>query len=172
MTSFERMVITLLENMLPFNMLPFNMLPFFKDSEPKVWVVHAIIGDGINTNEAVAKILWASRPQAPLFPSAVFFYKCLMCGYKPCNQLITISCKGGRPKAASLVRHVSGYKLAMGLIMAAFRTLTNHLYFPCSTCTEWSKQKKTGAATEPPRGEGGRLPRIPEGSPRGGDEEL
>ena len=29
------------------------------DSEPEVWLVHAIIGDGILTNVAAAKMLWA-----------------------------------------------------------------------------------------------------------------
>jgi hypothetical protein len=56
-TSFERLVKTLLENMLP------QPQPATggrrKDSEPEVWLVHAIIGDAINTNQAAAKILWA-----------------------------------------------------------------------------------------------------------------
>ena len=30
-----------------------------KDSEPEVWLVHTIIGDGIQTNAAAAKMLWA-----------------------------------------------------------------------------------------------------------------
>jgi hypothetical protein len=56
-TSFERLLKTLLENMLP------QPQPATggrrRDSEPEVWLVHAIIGDAINTNEAAAKILWA-----------------------------------------------------------------------------------------------------------------
>jgi hypothetical protein len=56
-TSFERLVKMLLENMLP------QPQPATggrrKDSEPEVWLVHAIIGDAINTNQAAAKILWA-----------------------------------------------------------------------------------------------------------------
>ena len=53
-TSFERLVNTLLENMLP-RPQPSRR----KDSEPEVWLVHAIIGDAISTNGAAAKILWA-----------------------------------------------------------------------------------------------------------------
>ena len=56
-TSFEKLLKTLLENTLP------RPQPATggrrTDSEPEVWLVHAIIGDGILTNVAAAKMLWA-----------------------------------------------------------------------------------------------------------------
>ena len=63
-TSFERLVKTLLENTLPKPQpATGGARPATggrrKDSEPEVWLVHAIIGDGIPTNAAAAKLLWA-----------------------------------------------------------------------------------------------------------------
>ena len=58
-TSFERLVKMLLENMFPQPQPAPATGGRRKDSEPEVWMVHAIIGDAIGTNEAACKILWA-----------------------------------------------------------------------------------------------------------------
>ena len=55
-TSFERLLNNLLENIVP------QPQPTTrgrrKVSEPEVWLVHIIIGDGIGANHAAAKLLW------------------------------------------------------------------------------------------------------------------
>ena len=69
-TSFERLVKMLLENMFPQPQPATggpqpatggHSQPQPSRSKPQadVWLVHAIIGGAINTNEAAAKILWA-----------------------------------------------------------------------------------------------------------------
>ena len=57
-TSFERLLNKLLDNMVPRPQPSTGWRR--KVSEPEVWLVHIIIGDGIGTNHAVAKLLWAS----------------------------------------------------------------------------------------------------------------
>ena len=57
-TSFERLLNKLLDNIVrrPQPKTGWRR----KLSEPEVWLVHIIIGDGIGANHSVAKLLWAS----------------------------------------------------------------------------------------------------------------
>ena len=39
------------------------------DAGPEIWVTHLLIGDAIPTNDAAARVIWASVSERPLGPS-------------------------------------------------------------------------------------------------------
>ena len=51
-TSFERLLLTWIPALVP--------PPEGSHRRPEVWLVHCLVGDGIPTNQAAAKLLWAT----------------------------------------------------------------------------------------------------------------
>ena len=47
---------------------------------PPVWFVHVLVGDGIGTNEAAAKQLWANGLRRPFVPNGRYFLAVVKCG--------------------------------------------------------------------------------------------
>ena len=56
-----------------------SILPKPQAATPEVWLLHVVIGDGIATNDAAGKILWACIQQEQLAPGTRYFLLVLKC---------------------------------------------------------------------------------------------
>ena len=62
-----------------------GILPKPQAAAPEVWLLHIAIGDGIQTNEKAAKILWACVEQLRLAPGTRYFLLVLKCATHQCG---------------------------------------------------------------------------------------
>lgn len=76
-TSHERLLRSVVAGVLPQPQA--EGLPRPQAAAPDVWIWHVVIGDGIGTNEAAGKTLWACVRQRPLAPGTRYFLVVLKC---------------------------------------------------------------------------------------------
>jgi len=73
-TSIERLLLKLIAEVVPPQVAHHG-----SHRRPEIWLSHCIIGDGINTNDAAAKVLWALALQGQFQPVRYFLAVC-KCG--------------------------------------------------------------------------------------------
>ena len=76
-TSHERLLRSVVVGVLPQPQA--ESLPRPQVAAPDVWIWHVVIGDGIGTNEAAGKTLWACVKQRPLAPGTRYFLVVMKC---------------------------------------------------------------------------------------------
>ena len=67
-TSLEGTLRDILQDVLP-----------ARDSGPEIWVIHLLIGDGVPTNEAAARVIFASVKERPLGQRVRYFELVVKC---------------------------------------------------------------------------------------------
>ncbi len=115
-----------------------EILPGSATGGPEIWLLHILVGDGIYTNEAAAKQLWANVQRLPMVPCGRYFLVVVKCG----NHQAALSAKyavvGDAAKAVSVgtaftlvtASAVRLYKYALGDYYEEF----------VSSCHDWVRR--------------------------------
>ena len=77
-TSFERVVRNIAEGVLPD--ITDGIVPLAAEEAVEAWFIHILVGDGIATNEAAARQLWACIQERGLGRGARYFLVVIKCG--------------------------------------------------------------------------------------------
>ena len=93
---------------------------------PEVWAFHILIGDGIATNEAAAKILWTCMQLQPLAPGTRYFLAVLKCATHQ-TGLTAKSSVVGRA-AATGAGESELYKAITGVATRLFKFVINDYF--------------------------------------------
>ena len=95
-------------------------------ADPPVWFVHILVGDGINTNEADAKQLWANGRSVPFLPNGRYFLLVIKCGNHQAALSASFAVVGPPAKAACatcetvMAKAVRLYKYLLGFYYSNF----------------------------------------------------
>ena len=129
-TSFERILRSEIASVLPATsgdaqpQAAANAQPRAAATDPEIWLFHILVGDGIATNEAAAKRLWACLQQQGLGPRTRYFLLLLICGTHQAG-LAAKSAVAGR--SASVARGKL-YRDVAGVTVRLFKYLINDYY--------------------------------------------
>ena len=102
--------------------------------EQEVWFVHHVVGDGIATNLAAAKLLWACVAERPLGAGVVYFLLVVKCG----THQAGLSAKNGVAGRAAALAGGELYKTLEGTAVRLSKYLINQ-YFEefCTAASLW-----------------------------------
>ena len=104
------------------------------DHQPEIWVFHLLVGDGIPTNEAAAKVVWACMRQRPLAPRVRYFLAVVKCAV----HQVALSAKCGVIGVAAETAGGKVYKDIAGVAVRLFKYLLLDYYEEfCTSAREW-----------------------------------
>ena len=105
-----------------------------REEEPEVWMMHILIGDGIPTNLAAAKLVWACVVARPLAQHVRYFLFVVTCA----THQAALSAKAGGSGAFAEAAGDQLYKTICGTAVRLFKYLINDYYEEvCSTARDW-----------------------------------
>ena len=83
--------------------------------QPRTWIVHYLVGDGINTNEAAAKLLWSCVRQRPLGSMTVYFLIVVKCAthQSALSARYAVEGTGAKIAGGTLYKEVTGTAVRM-----------------------------------------------------------
>ena len=129
-TSFERVLRDMASKLWP-KQVPGG------PKDPETWFVHVLVGDGINTNEAAAKILWSCLSATPLSPNVRYFLILLKCATHQAALSAKAIVEGVPAKIAGGELHVS----LVGTAVRFFKyVLCDYFEEVCSAVQAWVQQ--------------------------------
>ena len=100
-TSFERLVRSIVDGVFPATGVGAVPQASVAGRPPaEVWLLHVLVGDGIGTNEAAAKRLWACIKERGLGPRVRYLLMVIVCGTHQ-SGLVAKSAVTGRAAAAA-----------------------------------------------------------------------
>jgi len=101
---------------------------------PEIWFTHILVGDGIGTNEAAAKLLWACVQQSPLGRLVRYFLLLVKCAVHQAALTAKCGVIGAAAKAAGGEK----YKEITGVAVRLYKYLFNDYYEEfCNSAYEW-----------------------------------
>ena len=92
-----------------------------REEQAERWVVHIIVGDGIPTNLAAAKVLWACVQEKPLGARSRYFVCVVKCG----THQAALSAKNGVTGSFAAAAGGELYKTIAGTAVRCFKYLIN-----------------------------------------------
>ena len=105
-----------------------------REEEVEVWMMHILIGDGIPTNLAAAKLMWASVAERPLGSRVRYFLLVVKCATHQAALTAKAAVTGSFANAAG----GELYKSMCGTAVRLFKYLVNDYYEEfCSTARDW-----------------------------------
>ena len=129
-TSFERILRSMASNLWP------AALPASPET-PETWFIHVLVGDGINTNEAAAKILWSCMSTAPLSPNVRYFLILVKCATHQAALSAKAMVEGVPAKIAGGELHVS----LVGTAVRLFKyVLCDYFEEVCAAVQAWVEE--------------------------------
>ena len=143
-TSFERVLRRLVE-LLPLSTQSASSIAASSSVEPPrrrlrtatgpdIWVVHILVGDGINTNEAAAKLLWSCVASVPLGRGVRYFLILVKCA----THQVALSAKAA---VEGVPTKIAGGELHKSLVGTAVRLykyiLCDYFEEVCSAVHVW-----------------------------------
>jgi hypothetical protein len=100
----------------------------------EVWVVHILVGDGVPTNLAAAKLIWASVARDPLGPRVRYFLVVVKCATHQAALTAKAAVIGSFAAAAG----GELYRTIAGAAVRLFKYLVNDYYEEfCKTARQW-----------------------------------
>ncbi|MEC9253541.1 MAG: hypothetical protein VX863_01705, partial [Candidatus Thermoplasmatota archaeon] len=105
---------------------------------PETWVVHILIGDGVPTNLAAAKLLWASVAHVPLGKRVRYFIAVVKCA----THQAALTAKAAVTGTFAATAGGELYKTTAGVAVRLFKYLINDYYEDfCTTAWDWVSNK-------------------------------
>ena len=104
---------------------------------PETWFVHVLVGDGINTNEAAAKILWSCVTAVPLAPNVRYFLILVKCA----THQAALSAKAVVEGLPALLAGGELHKALVGTAVRLFKyVLCDYFEDVCAAVHRWVDQ--------------------------------
>ena len=101
---------------------------------PEIWFTHILLGDGIGTNEAAAKLLWACVQVCALAGLVRYFLFLVKCAV----HQAALTAKSGVIGAAAKAAGGEKYKEITGVAVRLYKYLLNDYYEEfCTSAYEW-----------------------------------
>ena len=119
-TSFERLLRSIAADVLP---APGGIDQPWATA-PEIWFFHIIVGDGISTNEAAAKQLWACLQEQGLGARVRYFLSVIVCGTHQVGLAARSAVEG---RAAATARGLLHLEIS-GVAVRLFKYLINDYY--------------------------------------------
>ena len=125
-TSFERLVRSFVDGVFPATGVGAKPQASVAGKPPAdLWLLHVMVGDGIGTNEAAAKRLWACIKERGLGPRVRYLLMVIVCGTHQAG-LVAKSAVTGRAAAAAARGQL--YEDIAGVTVRLFKFLINDYF--------------------------------------------
>jgi hypothetical protein len=130
-TSFESLLRQVLDGILP--TMGGDSQPQ-SAHDPEIWVFHVLVGDGIPTNEAAAKILWSCVVERPCGQRVRYFLLLVKCA----THQAALSAKHAIIGQAAACTGGELHKVIVGVSVRLYKYLINDYYEEfCFSVREW-----------------------------------